>query len=57
LDWRAKVELCEQIHLEYEFGVGSIIGAGRSWAFIGAWCVRQCGTRFLRNARRRSVRR
>jgi transposase len=29
LDWRAKVELYEQIRREYEFGVGSIIGVAR----------------------------
>ena len=26
LDWRAKVELFEQIRREYEFGAGTIIG-------------------------------
>jgi len=29
LDWRAKVELYEQIRREYEFGTGSIIGVAR----------------------------
>ena len=29
LDWRAKVELYEQIRLEYEFGVGTIQGVAR----------------------------
>jgi transposase len=29
LDWRAKVELFEQIRLEYEFGVGTIQGVAR----------------------------
>jgi hypothetical protein len=29
LDWRAKVELYEQIRREYEFGVGSVIGVAR----------------------------
>jgi transposase len=29
LDWRAKVELFEQIRLEYEFGVGTIQGVSR----------------------------
>jgi transposase len=29
LDWRAKVELYEQIRLEYEFGVGTIQGVSR----------------------------
>ena len=29
LDWRAKVELFEQIRREYEFGVGTIIGMAR----------------------------
>jgi hypothetical protein len=29
LDWRAKVELYEQIRREYEFGAGSIIGVAR----------------------------
>jgi hypothetical protein len=29
LDWRAKVELYEQIRREYEFGSGSIIGVAR----------------------------
>jgi hypothetical protein len=26
LDWRAKVELFEQIRREYEFGIGTIVG-------------------------------
>lgn len=29
MDWRAKVELYEQIRREYEFGVGSVIGVAR----------------------------
>ena len=29
MDWRAKVELFEQIRLEYEFGVGTIQGVSR----------------------------
>ncbi len=29
MDWRAKVELFEQIRLEYEFGVGTIQGVAR----------------------------
>jgi len=29
LDWRAKVELFEQIRLEYEFGAGTIQGVAR----------------------------
>src|SRR5271163_349218 len=29
LDWRAKVELFEQIRREYEFGAGTIIGIAR----------------------------
>jgi len=29
LDWRAKVELYEQIRREYEFGAGSVIGVAR----------------------------
>ena len=29
MDWRAKVELYEQIRREYEFGAGSIIGVAR----------------------------
>jgi transposase len=29
LDWRAKVELYEQIRREYEFGAGSVIGVSR----------------------------
>jgi transposase len=29
LDWRAKVELFEQIRLEYEFGIGTIQGVAR----------------------------
>jgi hypothetical protein len=29
LDWRANVELNEQIRREYEFGVGSVIGVAR----------------------------
>jgi uncharacterized protein (UPF0147 family) len=29
LNWRAKVELYEQIRREYEFGVGSVIGVAR----------------------------
>jgi len=29
LDWRAKVELFEQIRWEYEFGVGTIQGVSR----------------------------
>jgi transposase len=29
LDWRAKVELFEQIRREYEFGVGTIVGVAR----------------------------
>jgi hypothetical protein len=29
LDWRAKVELYEQIRREYEFGVGLVIGVAR----------------------------
>jgi putative transposase len=29
LDWRAKVELCEEIRREYEFGVGTIAGVAR----------------------------
>ena len=30
MDWRAKVELYEQIRREYEFGVGSVIGVART---------------------------
>ena len=26
MDWRAKVELFEQIRREYEFGIGTIVG-------------------------------
>jgi hypothetical protein len=29
LDWRAKVELFEQIRREYEFGVGTIVGVAK----------------------------
>ena len=29
MDWRAKVELFEQIRREYEFGVGTIQGVAR----------------------------
>ena len=29
MDWRAKVELYEQIRREYEFGAGSVIGVAR----------------------------
>jgi hypothetical protein len=29
LDWRAKVELFEEIRREYEFGVGTIAGVAR----------------------------
>jgi hypothetical protein len=29
LDWRAKVELFEQIHREYEFGIGTIAGVAQ----------------------------
>ena len=29
MDWRAKVELYEQIRREYEFGAGTIIGIAR----------------------------
>ena len=29
MDWRAKVELCEKIRLEYEFGVGTVQGVSR----------------------------
>ena len=29
MDWRAKVELYEQIRREYEFGIGSVIGVAR----------------------------
>jgi hypothetical protein len=29
LDWRAKVELFEQIRREYEFGVGTIAGVAK----------------------------
>ncbi len=29
MDWRAKVELFEQIRLEYEFGAGTIQGVAR----------------------------
>src|SRR5271165_1546712 len=32
LDWRAKVELFEQIRREYEFGVGTIQGVSRKLA-------------------------
>ena len=26
MDWRAKVELFEQIRREYEFGIGTVVG-------------------------------
>ena len=29
MDWRAKVELFEQIRREYEFGVGTIVGVAK----------------------------
>jgi hypothetical protein len=29
LDWRAKVELFEQIRREYEFGIGTIVGVAK----------------------------
>jgi hypothetical protein len=30
LDWRAKVELFEQIRREYEFGIGTIVGVAKT---------------------------
>jgi hypothetical protein len=35
VDWRAKVDLFEQLRREHEFGVGTIAGVPRSLAFIG----------------------
>ncbi len=29
MDWRAKVELFEQIRREYEFGIGTIVGVAK----------------------------
>ncbi|MFL6451766.1 MAG: hypothetical protein ACJ746_29460 [Bryobacteraceae bacterium] len=29
MDWRAKVELFEEIRMEYEFGIGTIAGAAK----------------------------
>ena len=38
MDWRAKVELFEQIRREYEFGIGTIAGVWRlNWACTGEW--------------------
>ena len=34
MDWRAKVELFEEIRREYEFGVGTIRTCGVAWPIV-----------------------
>ena len=35
MDWRAKVELFEEIRREYEFGVGTIAGVAKNLKSAG----------------------
>ena len=39
VDWKAKVELFEQLRREHEFGVGTITGVAAKSAFTGASCA------------------
>ena len=45
MDWRAKVDLFEQLRREHEFGIGTITGVARSLAFTGGWCARHWSMR------------
>jgi hypothetical protein len=48
VEWRAKVELFEQIRREYEFGCGTIKGVARKFG-IGAGFAKRSRTPCLRN--------
>ena len=57
LEWRAKVELFEEIRREYEFGVGTIIGMARKLG-LHRRMVREaeCLAQRLRGGRRQNDR-
>ncbi len=40
MEWRAKVELFEEIRREYEFGIGTVRGVARKMGGIGGRCVK-----------------
>src|SRR5436190_9973442 len=55
LDWRAKVELFEEIRREYEFGVGTIAGVARK-VKVHRRMVREAIASALRKARKQTER-
>jgi hypothetical protein len=41
MEWRAKVELFEEIRREYQFGIGTISGVAHKLGVTGGWCARR----------------
>jgi len=50
MDWKAKVELFEQLRREHEFGIGTVAGVAANLGFIGdgslgaVGCVAACAS-------------
>ena len=56
MDWRAKVELFEQIRREYEFGIGTIAGVAKKVGVHRRMVREAIGSAVPSRGRRRSVR-